>query len=67
MSLENTRVFYVAVPIGEPSESTFEVRKETIDSTKELPEGHVLVENIFLSVDPYMESITGHDAGDGRV
>ena len=53
-TLENTRVYYVRVPVGEPEASTFEVRKETIDTAAALPEGHILVENLYLSVDPYM-------------
>ncbi|KAI9010718.1 oxidoreductase, zinc-binding protein [Hyaloraphidium curvatum] len=53
-SLPNTRVYYVEIPKGNPGPSTFDVRRETIDTTKPLPEESLLLENLYLSVDPYM-------------
>ncbi|HVW26484.1 MAG TPA: NADP-dependent oxidoreductase [Polyangiaceae bacterium] len=49
--MQNRRIVLASRPEGEPDASNF--RLETT-SLPELPEGRVLVKNLYLSIDPYM-------------
>ncbi|OXA58438.1 2-alkenal reductase (NADP(+)-dependent) [Folsomia candida] len=54
----NTQVIYTKIPTGLPNPSeTFEIKKVAFDPKNVVvPDGHLLVKTLFLSVDPYMRA-----------
>lgn len=51
MPIQSKAIYLKQQPLGAPATSDFEVKSEQLDDPAE---GQVLVENIYMSVDPYM-------------
>lgn len=51
MLYQNREIHLVSRPVGEPIETDFATVETTIDA---VPDGHVVVRNDWMSVDPYM-------------
>ena len=51
MPIESRAIYLKQPPQGTPSENDFEIKSEQLSDPNQ---GQVLVENIYMSVDPYM-------------
>jgi len=49
--MENLRIVLTSRPVGEPTESNFQVEKQKLPP---LNDGQVLIKTLYLSLDPYM-------------